>query len=226
MQSDNSQQHSKLIRDIQEFSGQISFELPQELLQKAAEYGHTDLLIATLEAFPWLAHTLVVNYSITEAAKSGCLASLDVLLPKRVMEYPCNMALAEAAARGHVECVERLIPLSEKLSQDNQAIRSAAYHNRLECVKLLLPHSDPHHRNCAILQYACRHDNKDLFEYLYPLYSLEQIKDVLEYMSDLVGYEYTADNVVFLEQRYTASLLEDHIAENNDLKNHGRSKKM
>lgn len=226
MQLGSTQQHSQLIRDIQEFSGKTSFELPQELLQKAAEYGHTDLIIATLEAFPDLAHTLVINYSITEAARSGSLASLNVLLLKRVMEHPCNMALEEAAARGHVGCVERLIPLSHRLDHDSQALRCAAYYNHLECVKLLLPHSDPYDRNCTILQHACTHDNKDMFEYLYPLHSLSQIKEALEYMSDFVGHEYTVEAVEFLEQRYTASLLDGHLAESIDAKTHGRAKKM
>lgn len=225
MQSSNPQKHQDLLEQIAACSDQARFELPQELLQKAAEYGHSEFLRTILNAFDVLPDTVVVNYSITEAASKGHLSCVEVLLPKRVREYSCNLALEAAANGGHAACVERLIPLSNGLNMDSQALRWAARRNHLECVQLLLPHSNPYDRGCEILRHACTHTNKALFDFLYPLYSLEHIKKTLDNMSDSIGHEYTAEEVEFLQQRYTASVLTQHIA-NLDLKSPKRVNKI
>ena len=213
LQSDDSNAHNTLLHAVEDCANRTMFDLHEELLLKAAEYGRVELIGQILRFFPVLHENIVVSYAISEAARKGQSQIIEVLLPHRCTEYTCSLSLEEAAARGHVECVRILIPLSNCLEFESQAFRWAAQKNRLECVKILLPHSDPYARNSEALQYACAHHNTQMIELLYPLYSLEHIEQAIEEMENSVGQEFTQEDADFLKQMYTNSLLQNAVKE-------------
>lgn len=205
--------------DISQFLTTVSkcpdcknFELAEEIIQKAAEYGRTNILIQAFERFPYLHNSIHVSFSLSEAAKNGHLEAIKFLLTHNNNQNKCSTSLEQAAFHGHPDCVSLLIPLSDCRDMSSQALRYAARRNNLECVKLLLPHSNPQARTCEALQWACVWKNKEMFELLYPL-SLAQ--ETLEYMKDLINHEFGQADIDFFEAHHTAFVLQ-HSLENSE----------
>lgn len=211
LQGDKVGLHNNLLHAVKACSDCAAFELPEEMLQKAAEFGRVELIAKLLKVFPALSGEAVVNYAMNEAARNGHSKALSVLLNHRCIDYLCDTALEEAAARGHTQCVELLIPFANCLIGNSGALRLAAKGNRFECVKLLLPHSNPLACHAEALQYAASHQNEDMLLLLYPLHSRDQVQDVLEIMEDSVGYEFDQEGVDFLQRWHTNVLLNEAV---------------
>lgn len=115
-------------------------------------------------------------FLMQEAAHKNDVVALQSFLDRHEFTVlSASSALMNAARSGSLECVRLLIPVSDPQKFFNGAIVSAAMSKHYDCVRELLPVSDLESAGVHVLYYALECDWDDVIEGLWEVVDLNKL---------------------------------------------------